>query len=130
MNLRWPPKIRNIQLKEGNFYFIQQRLTCTFAMIIILDKNIQNYNFVISYVCEIWFLALREEHNILGCHIVVFWVMTLCSLVGGYQHFKGTFCLHGTLLTTYRTTWCHNPEDHNLNLTTVRTLNPIQSEDV
>jgi hypothetical protein len=26
--------------------------------------------------------------------IVVFWVMTLCDLVGGYQHFRGKYCLH------------------------------------
>ena len=27
-------------------------------------------------------------------HIVIFKIMTQCSLVGGYRHFGGIFCLH------------------------------------
>jgi hypothetical protein len=26
--------------------------------------------------------------------MVVFWVVTPCGLVGGYQHFRGTYCLY------------------------------------
>jgi hypothetical protein len=38
---------------------------------------------------------------------LIFWVvMMLCFLVGGYQHFRWM------LVTTYKTTWHHNPEDH------------------
>jgi hypothetical protein len=51
--------------------------------------------------------------------IVVFWDITLCSLVGGYQYLRGTYCLHlqststlnmdtvhssKMLVTTYKTT--------------------------
>jgi hypothetical protein len=42
------------------------------------------------------------------------------SLVGAYQHFRGTYSRHieesRMLVTTYKTTWRHSPEDHNSNL--------------
>jgi hypothetical protein len=57
--------------------------------------------------------------------MVVFWVVTPCGLVGGYQHFGGTYSLHlrgelkpevirssKKLVTPYETTQHHNPEDH------------------
>jgi hypothetical protein len=65
--------------------------------------------------------------------VVVFWIATPCSLVGGYQRFGGIYHLHlqstsgsrspssedgvigsfETLLTTYKATRRHNPQDHN-----------------
>jgi hypothetical protein len=71
---------------------------------------------------------------------VVSWVVTQCRLVGVYQNFRGTYCCHlegGSTaaaatttalkmeatcsskikVTTKKTTWCHNPEDHNLTVT-------------
>jgi hypothetical protein len=36
--------------------------------------------------------------------IVVFWVVTPCSIVGDPQHFGEA------LLTTHKPTWCQNPE--------------------
>jgi hypothetical protein len=53
--------------------------------------------------------------------LVVFWVIMLCSLVGDYRHFGGTYHHHlqGTLeaigfsemlVTTYKTTQHHNPD--------------------
>jgi hypothetical protein len=57
----------------------------------------------------------------------VFWVMTMCILIGHYQHFGGTCCFHfldtrrgagpiypSKKLVTTNTAWCHNPEDSNL----------------
>jgi hypothetical protein len=40
-------------------------------------------------------------------HIMMFWVMTACGLVGGYQHFRETL--------TCQVTCYHNPED-NMNM--------------
>jgi hypothetical protein len=30
----------------------------------------------------------------MAVNVVIFWVVTLCSLGGGHQHFKGTYFLH------------------------------------
>jgi len=51
--------------------------------------------------------------------------MTLCSLVGGYQHFTSTLKMEAgdfseTLVTTYQTARCHNTDDYNLNAMFVR----------
>jgi hypothetical protein len=62
--------------------------------------------------------------------IVVFWVVTLHSIVGDYQNFRGTYNLYlqgrnegnyssedasssKMLVTIYKMTWHHNPETHN-----------------
>jgi ABC-type enterochelin transport system permease subunit len=39
--------------------------------------------------------------------IVVCWVAIQSSLVGSYQYFGGI------LVTTHKTAWCRNPEDHS-----------------
>lgn len=39
--------------------------------------------------------------------MTAFWVVVLCGLLGGYQ------CFGGTLITIYKTTLFHNPEDHH-----------------
>jgi hypothetical protein len=59
--------------------------------------------------------------------IVVYWVVTLCSLEGGHRCFEGTNCIHVTstlkmeqlyssrmLVSTYKTTWCLSLEHYNL----------------
>jgi hypothetical protein len=52
--------------------------------------------------------------------IMVFWVVMPCSLVGSYHCFGGTSALkmkviHSSemMVTTYKTTQHHIPEDHN-----------------
>jgi hypothetical protein len=45
--------------------------------------------------------------NTLNLRIVIIWVMTPCSLVGGYQRSSKM------LVTTYKTTQHHNPQSHN-----------------
>jgi hypothetical protein len=32
--------------------------------------------------------------SLLFMWIIVFWTVTVCSLVGGYKSFSGTYCLH------------------------------------
>jgi hypothetical protein len=45
-----------------------------------------------------------------------------CSLLDRYHQFTVTCCfqrqgpLHETLIPVYQNTWCHIPEDHNLNI--------------
>jgi hypothetical protein len=57
--------------------------------------------------------------------VEVFCVVTPCSVVVGYQHFRGLCCLHlqGEVkmeavkcwyTTTLNSTWHHNPEDLDL----------------
>jgi hypothetical protein len=58
--------------------------------------------------------------------IVMFWILTLHSLVGGHSCVRGTCQCHaenggsidpsssGMLISTYRTTQCQNREHHNV----------------
>jgi hypothetical protein len=41
-------------------------------------------------------------------HVEVFWDVTPCSVVVGYQRFRGPWCLHlqGEGITTYKTLPC------------------------
>jgi hypothetical protein len=75
-------------------------------------------------------------------HDAVSWVMTLCCLVGGYQSFAGTQCLHPQgislkmeaacsskmVASTYQTTRCHNPEDCIMNLHCHKSLKPYKAK--
>jgi hypothetical protein len=51
---------------------------------------------------------------------VVFWVVTPYSYVGGPQLFEGICCFNfkatETSISTYKTTQCHNREDHDVNI--------------
>jgi len=49
---------------------------------------------------------------------VVFWVVKPYSDMVGYQCFRGLCYFHfqGELLSYPSTTWCHNPEDNDMNL--------------
>jgi hypothetical protein len=72
----------------------------------------------IHYSCVTYF---NQQINI---KVVVFWVATLCSLVGRYLYFGETYCflLQGfkmeatcsfrTSLSAHETIQCYNPEDH------------------
>lgn len=67
-------------------------------------------NLKVSHSQEI---LLRSEVFIaLKTLIVVFEVVKLYNLVGVDQFFR---CFHSTktLVSTYKTTWCHNTEDNN-----------------
>jgi len=50
--------------------------------------------------------------------VAVFWVVTPCSHVLGYQRFGGPCCLHlqGEVVCNHETTRRHKPEDCDLNL--------------
>jgi hypothetical protein len=45
---------------------------------------------------------------------VVFWIVVPCEFVGGYQPFSPEYgrCFSAILVPTYKSTWCHNPENH------------------
>jgi hypothetical protein len=49
-------------------------------------------------------------------YIVVFWGMTPCSVVSGYQPENGVMYCSGRVAPTYLTRRCHNPEDNNYHL--------------
>jgi hypothetical protein len=47
------------------------------------------------HAVELWTLTgIFEVLMVVNMSLVVFWVVTLCGLVGGYHHFEGTYCLH------------------------------------
>jgi hypothetical protein len=55
-----------------------------------------------------YFYNLRFEVLIaVKMWILVFWVVKLCNVVGGYQHSSET------LVTTCKIILCYNPEDQN-----------------
>jgi hypothetical protein len=73
------------------------------------------------------FSAKNLSFQAVMIHSVVFWIVTLrYSLVWCYaleEHAISTFslkmeagCSSEMLVTTYWTTWCHNPEDRNMRL--------------
>jgi hypothetical protein len=50
--------------------------------------------------------------------VLVFWVIMLCELVGGYQILPSSsgmkleaICSSKTLISAYKSTWQNNPED-------------------
>jgi hypothetical protein len=78
-----------------------------------------------------WVLTSFKKWCYCGCcgkvnYIVTLFVMAPASLVGGYQHFEKGYCLHlppitikmgevcvsVTVVTTYQTNWCYDPENH------------------
>jgi len=56
--------------------------------------------------------------------IRVFWIVTPCNDVVGYQRFGGPCCNHAA---NSNTTWYQNPENLDLNpLTVIRTRDPAE----
>jgi hypothetical protein len=85
--------------------------------LIINIKFTSNYLLLVDTYSNWWSLNMS---------ILLFWVVTLYGLVGRYQRFREIFCLHcpasslkmetvffsETLVSTYKSTWWHNPEEH------------------
>jgi len=61
-----------------------------------------------------------EVFTVVKIHIEVFWIVTSCSVVVGYQNFGGPCCLHlqdeVTLVSYHKLIRRHNPEDRDLKL--------------
>jgi hypothetical protein len=69
-----------------------------------------------KYVIKLRF----EVHTPVKMLMLVFSVVTLCGLIGRYQNFRGSsalkmeaLCSSETLASTYKSTWCCNPEDQH-----------------
>jgi len=80
-----------------------------------------------AYSGNSWMMCKYEKEvvglNQYKCIIrfVVLWIVIPGSKVVTYQSFGGLFHLHHlkteeTLVPYHITTWCYNPEDHDLNL--------------
>jgi hypothetical protein len=88
-------------------------------------------------------VKLHKSDSIKSSFIwIVTWVMAPYSLVGRQEHFAGTHCIlckscsqitstlkmeavcsSETLVPIYQTSWCHNSDDHNMNLHSMKTSN-------
>jgi hypothetical protein len=55
-----------------------------------------------------------EAFTVMTFQVEVFLVVTPCSVVVGYQRFRGPCCLSQTLVSHDSTTWRHIPEEFNL----------------
>jgi hypothetical protein len=65
----------------------------------------------VSLDCGLEILSLNNLRFGFSSKWLIFCLYLDCGLEGGYQHFKGTCCLHlQVMVTTYQTTWCLNPE--------------------
>jgi hypothetical protein len=78
-------------------------------------------------VIKLYDLDVRlEVFTAVRIHVEFFWVVTLCSVVVGYQHFRGLCCLFTlkmeaawaseTLIFYHKNSQHHSQEDPNLNL--------------
>jgi hypothetical protein len=69
------------------------------------------YKFSMKYL----FVVVRSFEVI---QVEVVWVVMLCSVVVGCQHFRGPCCLHiqGETLVSYNSAiWHHDPEELDFN---------------
>jgi hypothetical protein len=89
----------------GSQYLFNQ--LCTFSPIGILEARL-SWPFAQDHLINRW----------VNTSVLVFWVVTLCGLVGRYHNFRGTYCFHLQGITTQKT---------SINIfTTVKTSNLIQ----
>lgn len=90
-----------LHVTEHGNHWIWNELWCDIVILYFYDCVITEY-----------FVAMKIQ-------IVMLWVMMLCCLLCGYQHFEVMYCLHlcscGMFGPTYHVAWCHNPCDHSLN---------------
>jgi hypothetical protein len=70
---------------------------------------------------ELWNTLLAVQKF---SYIMIFWVMAVCSLVGGYQCFLLPPCSGWKLVPSYDSTQCCNSEHHNMKLYHCENLRP------
>jgi hypothetical protein len=61
--------------------------------------------------------ASFETFSAVMIQVEVFWVVKSCSVVTGYQRFRGPCCLH-LQVSYHNATQCHNPQDLDWKITT------------
>jgi hypothetical protein len=79
---------RNIQVIHYNY------LNKIFIFCSDLLTSQQTYNFILSNCIMKSNSARCETFTTVKIQVEVFWVTTLCSVVVGYQRFRGPCCLH------------------------------------
>jgi hypothetical protein len=74
--------LQYLDTHDAGHHVMWQYLKYAFGPIIHMEHNLVSSE------------ALRMNSRIISHFHVFFWVMTPCSLVSGYQHFRGKHCLH------------------------------------
>jgi hypothetical protein len=136
-----------------NFENIQFFVCSGFTFVIDYDDDHHHHNHFLLFRLHGLKNCSFYPYSDLPLIVVIFWLVTPCFLVGGYRHFGGTYRLHlqgedladdyqhfggiyhypedgsntflQSLLTTYKITRHHNPEDLHRHFTALRTSDLI-----
>jgi len=83
----------SVEHKGKSFIFI---LLFSFTLFLVMvTQKISIFFCYVSLCGNIYFYVRIEVFTAMMIQVVVFWVVTPCSIVIGYQSFRGLCCLHG-----------------------------------
>jgi hypothetical protein len=84
-----------------NEKYIECLCSCNLVFIVILVINVRGFSLFRNETLEMYHETFSHSEpqkccSLMNCHnsfhILVFWVMMICIVVGGCQHFWGTYC--------------------------------------
>jgi len=66
-------------------------VACTVPCHVTTRKTMSSWSYITGFLSDEKLEAFYGDEDL---HVVVFWVVTSCSHVVGYQRFGGPYCLH------------------------------------